>query len=112
MVKAKRRYKKEATQVSLGEREEVSRELVQAQIRGYKNDIIEQRNGFLSSNEKNLCGPRVREPSGGLFKRRKLDREFYRKRQAAGGGICSGSIQFHERNWNLVVRSLFFYTSF
>jgi len=68
---------------------------------------MNQSRNFSLSNENNLYGPRVREPSGGLNKKRKVDREFYRKRQAAGGGICNGSIQFHERNWNLLVWSLF-----
>jgi len=89
------------------EREEVSQELVQAQVSGYKSKLINKRKDFPIINEKNFYGPRVREPSGGLRRKRKVDREFYRKRQAAGGAMCSGSIQFHERNWNLVTWSLF-----
>jgi CDK-activating kinase assembly factor MAT1 len=49
----------------------------------------------------------VREPEGGLHKEEKLNRELYAKRQAAGGGIPSGSIASHERNWNEAVATLF-----
>ena len=88
------------------EREEVSRELVAAQMQGYRNEIMNQRRGRgQGANQFSL--PRVREPQGGLHIEKKLDRELYRKRQAAGGGIPSGSIQANERNWNLTVSSLF-----
>ena len=33
--------------------------------------------------------------------------EFYRKRQAAGGGIPSGSLQNQERQWNETIATLF-----
>jgi len=112
ILRAKRRYKQEATQVSLGEREEVSRELVAAQMKGYRNEIINQRRGKAAAAQAASRGPRVREPTGGLKREPKLDRELYRKRQAAGGGVPSGSIQFQERNWNFAVESLFSGLSF
>ena len=40
-------------------------------------------------------------------KEKKMDRELYRKRQAAGGGIPAGSIASHEKNWNETEASLF-----
>lgn len=107
MIMAKRKYKLEATQVSLGEREEVSEELLKAKSCGYK--IKPLNNGMINSwwNERKKTGPNVRKPSGGLHKEKILDRENYRKRQSAGGGISTGNLHFQERNWNLLLRSLF-----
>jgi len=105
---AKRKLKQESTEVMLGEREEVSQELLAAQMQGYRNEIIRQQQGrgamganFMSQK------PGVREPTGGLHRERKMDRELYLKRQAAGGGVPSNSIQAHERNWQLAATSLF-----
>lgn len=100
----KRKLKQESTEVLLGEREEVSAELRAAQMQGYRNELRRQGRGAAATN---MVSPRVREPDGGLQKEKKLDRELYRKRQAAGGGIPSGSIASHERNWNETVASLF-----
>lgn len=102
---AKRKFKQESTEVLLGEREEVSADLVAAQMQGYRNELKRQREGKTSTN---FVSPRVREPEGGLLKReKKLDRELYRKRQAAGGGIPAGSLTSQERNWNETVSTLF-----
>lgn len=73
-------------------------------MQGYRNELRRQGRGAAATN---LVSPRVREPDGGLQKEQKLDRDLYRKRQAAGGGIPSGSIATHERNWNETVSSLF-----
>jgi CDK-activating kinase assembly factor MAT1 len=89
--------------VLLGEREEVSAELRAAQMQGYANEL--KRRGTAAA--ATLASPHVREPKDGLHKETKLDRELYRKRQAAGGGIPSGSIAAHERNWNETVSTLF-----
>ena len=86
------------------EREEVSAELRAAQMQGYRNELRRQGKGSAATN---LISPHVRAPEGGLQKEKKLDRELYRKRQAAGGGIPSGSIASHERNWNETVATLF-----
>ncbi len=88
----------------LGEREEVSAELRAAQMQGYANELKRR---VFNANSTVLNTPRVREPKEGLEKEKKLDRELYRKRQAAGGGIPSGSIAAHERNWNETVSTLF-----
>ncbi|CAB9526405.1 CDK-activating kinase assembly factor MAT1 [Seminavis robusta] len=101
----KRKYKQEATEVLLGEREEVSAELVQAQMMGYRNELKRQSQGAKATQ---FVSPKVREPKGGFLpKEPKQDREFHRKRQAAGGGIRSGSIAPHEKNWNETEASLF-----
>uniref|UniRef100_A0A7S1GHB7 RING-type domain-containing protein n=1 Tax=Cyclophora tenuis TaxID=216820 RepID=A0A7S1GHB7_CYCTE len=100
----KRKYKQEAAEVLLGEREEVSAELRAAQMQGYRNELKRQGRG---TTKNNMISPRVREPDDGLQRDKKLDRELYRKRQAAGGGIPSGSIASHERNWNETVSSIF-----
>jgi len=103
---AKRRYKLEATQVTLGEREEVSRELIEAQISGYRSEILKQR-GHGGQGPNYSQGSRVREPAGGLRKDKKINKEEYLKRQAAGGGIPVRNTQTHDRNWKLAVSSLF-----
>jgi hypothetical protein len=105
---AKRKMKQESTQVLLGEREEVSAELRQAQMQGYRNELKRQARGKAATN---FVSPRVREPDGGFTREGKMDRDLYRKRQVAGGGIPSGSIVSHERNWNETVSSLFCYSS-
>jgi hypothetical protein len=86
------------------EREEVSAELIAASMQGYRNELKRQSRGTVATN---FVSPKVREPKGGLQKDKKLDRELYRKRQAAGGGIPPGSIASHEKNWNETEASLF-----
>ena len=101
----KKKLKQESTEVLLGEREEVSAELRAAQMAGYRNELKRQGRGAAAATA--FVSPRVREPDGGLLKREpKLDRELYRTRQAAGGGIPAGSIQSHERNWNETISTL------
>jgi CDK-activating kinase assembly factor MAT1/Zinc finger, C3HC4 type (RING finger) len=102
---AKRKLKQESTQVLLGEREEVSAELRSAQMQGYRNELKRQALGRKQAT--NFVSPRVREPQGGWLRESKMDRDLYRKRQAAGGGIPVGSIASYERNWNETVSSLF-----
>lgn len=102
----KRKFKQESTEVLLGEREEISAELRAAQMQGYANELKRQGRSA-ATNATALNAPRVREPKDGLHKEKKLDRELYRKRQAAGSGIPSGSIAAHERNWNETVSTLF-----
>lgn len=101
----KRKLKQESTEVLLGEREEVSAELIVAQMQGYKNEM--KRRGAAAGAV--FVSPKVREPPTGLLREGRLlvDREVYRKRQAAGGGIPVGSIASQERNWNETVNSLF-----
>jgi CDK-activating kinase assembly factor MAT1 len=103
----KRKLKQETTEVLLGEREEVSAELIIAQMQGYKNELKRNRAGAGSKTA--FVSPQVREPVAGLVRESQLvlDREVYRKRQAAGGGIPVGSIASQERNWNETVNSLF-----
>ena len=86
------------------EREEVSAELVAAAMQGYRNELKRQSKGAQATQ---FVSPKVREPKGGLQKEKKLDREVYRKRQAAGGGIPPGSIASHEKNWIETEASLF-----
>lgn len=100
----KRKLKQESTEVLLGEREEVSAELRAAQMQGYRNELKRQSRGKAATN---FVSPRVREPEGGWLREGKMDRELYRKRQEAGGGIPVGSIASFERNWNETVSSLF-----
>eukprot|EP00531_Pseudo-nitzschia_arenysensis_P002686 CAMPEP_0116145958 /NCGR_PEP_ID=MMETSP0329-20121206/16902_1 /TAXON_ID=697910 /ORGANISM="Pseudo-nitzschia arenysensis, Strain B593" /LENGTH=292 /DNA_ID=CAMNT_0003641661 /DNA_START=72 /DNA_END=947 /DNA_ORIENTATION=+ len=98
----KRKFKQESAEVLLGERDEVSAELRAAQMQGYRNELKRQREGRQSAATM-LVSPRVREPEGGMMDPReaakKLDRETYRKRQGAGGGIPAGSLTSQERNW-------------
>ena len=107
MAVTKRKLKQESTVVLLGEREEVSAELIVAQMQGYQNEL--KRRGAASNGP--LVSPRVREPATGmaplLQPQQFHDPEVYRKRQAAGGGIPVGSIASQERNWNETVNSLF-----
>lgn len=101
----KQKFKQEAAEVLLGEREEVSAELKAAQMLGYRNELRRQGRGAAANN---TAQPRVREPEGGLQREHKMDRELYRKRQSAGSGIPSGgNIATSERNWNEAVSSLF-----
>ena len=105
---AKARFKQEAAQVLLGEREEVSAELRAAQMQGYRNELKRQRKGQGGgAGNTEFKSPRVREPDGGFLKEKKLDRQFYLQRQAAGGGIPAGSLTSQERNWNETVSTLF-----
>jgi CDK-activating kinase assembly factor MAT1 len=104
MLLHKRRFKQESTEVMLGEREELSAEVQQAQIMGYKNEL--KRRGKAAA--QNYQSPQVREPPDGWKREPPLDRQRYLKRQAAGGGIPStGSIALNERNWNETIQSLF-----
>ena len=105
---AKQKYKQETTEVMLGERDQVSAEVAAAQMLGYRNELIRQQRGRggLSSMH-GSTGPRVREPEGGLGKDKVKDREMYRKRQVAGGGVTSENIAIQERDWQLTVASLF-----
>jgi hypothetical protein len=73
-------------------------------MQGYRNELKRQNRGAAATN---FVSPKVREPEGGMMKRdHKLDRELYRKRQAAGGGIPAGSIASQERNWNETTSTL------
>jgi predicted RNA-binding Zn-ribbon protein involved in translation (DUF1610 family) len=105
IAQAKARFKQESAEVALGEREEVSAELRAAQMQGYRNELKRQREGKGTATI--FVSPRVREPDGGLTKEKKLDRQFYLQRQAAGGGIPAGSLTAQERNWNETVSTLF-----
>jgi len=102
----KRKFKQETTEVMLGERDQVSAEVAAAQMQGYRNELLRQQRG--RGGQLPGAGPRVREPEGGLGRDKVKDREMYRKRQAAGGGITSENIAVHERDWKLSVASLFF----
>jgi CDK-activating kinase assembly factor MAT1 len=73
-------------------------------MQGYRNELKRQSRGTQATN---FVSPKVREPKGGLQKDKKMDRELYRKRQAAGGGIPPGSIASHEKNWNETEATLF-----
>lgn len=55
--------------------------------------------------------PKVREPKGGFHKEKRLDKEMLRKRQAAGGGIPSGSSASQDKNWREAQESLFSFIS-
>jgi CDK-activating kinase assembly factor MAT1 len=101
---AKKRFKTETAEVLLGERGEVSAEVKQAQMQGYRNELRRQQRGKAVTA---FVSPRVREPKDGLPDRETMDRQLYLKRQAAGGGIPVGSIASQERAWNETVSSLF-----
>lgn len=104
---AKRRFKQESLQVSLGEREEVSKELIAAQKGGYRNEILKaHRSRKQAQNEKYNQGPKVRVPAGGYVSAH-IDKALYLKRQAAGGGVPSGSYASQEKNWNFAAETLF-----
>lgn len=105
MTRNKRKMKVESTQVLLGEREEVSAELKQAQMMGYRNELTRQRRGQRAATP--FVSPKVREPSDGWHKEAPMDRQVYLKQQAAGGGIPTGSIVSQERLWNETISSLF-----
>jgi CDK-activating kinase assembly factor MAT1 len=102
---AKARFKQESAEVLLGEREEVSAELRAAQMQGYRNELKRQREGKTAATI--FVSPRVREPDGGMGREKKLDRDTYLRRQAAGGGIPAGSLTSQERNWNETLSTLF-----
>ena len=104
---AKQKFKQEKTEVMLGERDQVSAEVAAAQMLGYRNELIRQQRGRGGPMMPGSAGPRVREPEGGLGKDKVKDREMYRKRQAAGGGVTSENIAVQERDWQLTVASLF-----
>lgn len=104
VASTKRKFKQETTEVMLGERDQVSAEVAAAQMQGYRNELLRQQRGRGGQAQGGL--PRVREPEGGLGKDKVKDREMYRKRQVAGGGITSENIAVHERDWNLTLASL------
>lgn len=106
---AKRKLKQESTEVMLGEREEVSADLLAAQMQGYKNEMMRHSQGKLPGNHNLMMqDPRVRErPASSSMEIEHLDRETYDLRLQAGGGIPAGSIAAHERNWQHTVSSLF-----
>jgi hypothetical protein len=99
----KRKLKQEKTEVLLGERGEVSAELIAAQMQGYRNEV--KRRGAAAGAV--FVSPRVREPPTGFKNVTNLGREVYLKRQAAGGGIPVGSIASQERNWAETINFLF-----
>ncbi len=105
MSVARQKFKQETTEVMLGERDQVSAEVAAAQMLGYRNELIRQQRG--RGGQMPGAGPCVREPEGGLGKDKVKDREMYRKRQAAGGGVTSENIAVQERDWQLTVASLF-----
>ena len=71
---------------------------------GYRNEMLKAQRGRAQGP---LSLPRVREPPGGFHAEKKLDKELYIKRQAAGGGIPSNSLSVQERNWLFAVNTLF-----
>ena len=79
--------------------------MVAAQMTGYRNEILKAQRGRAQG--VNLSLPRVREPPGGFHTEKKLDKEMYLKRQAAGGGVPSNSLSVQERNWLFAVNTLF-----
>lgn len=101
---AKKRFKTETAEVLLGEREEVSAEVKQAQMQGYRSEIRRQRQGKKAT--ANFVSPRVREPVDGL-KKDQMDQQTYLKRQQAGGGLQANNIASNERAWNETCSSLF-----
>ena len=103
---AKRKFKQESQQVLLGERDEVSADLLAAAMQGYRNELKRQSRGAAATT---FVSPKVREPPEGLRKEeRGMDRkEFYRKRTAAGAGIPQGSAQSNDKNWKETESSLF-----
>jgi hypothetical protein len=103
MALTKRKLKQEKTEVLLGERGEVSAELIAAQTQGFFNEVKFRRPQAGAV----FISPRVREPPTGFKKETNLGREVYLKRQAAGGGIPVGSIASQERNWAETINSLF-----
>mmetsp|Transcript_33989 Transcript_33989/g.78459 ORF Transcript_33989/g.78459 Transcript_33989/m.78459 type:complete len:334 (-) Transcript_33989:381-1382(-) len=108
MVKeTKKRVKMEKTEVMLGEREELSAELKAAQMQGYRNSVRAARRGRNAAVSE---GPKVREPPSGLVREKKpLERDVYKRRQAAGGGISKGQgeVAYNEKCWEETVSSLF-----
>lgn len=101
---AKKRFKTETAEVMLGEREEVSAEVKQAQMQGYRNELRRQRAGKKAV--ANFVSPRVREPKDGLMVD-KLDKTTYLKRQQAGGGLAVDNIASNERAMKFAENSLF-----
>ena len=87
------------------ERDQVSAEVAAAQMQGYRNELLRQQRG--RTGQITGEGPRVREPEGGFSKDKVKDREMYRKRQVAGGGITSDNLAVQERDWQITVASLF-----
>ncbi len=108
----KLRYQKEATEVQLGERDVISKEVMEAHENGYRNLVKDTSSMMLHKKGFGLLGaighgPRVRIPPTGYHEEPKMDREFYLKRQAAGGGVPSHSQEAQERNWEMTVATLF-----
>lgn len=99
----KARYQKEATELKLGERDVISQEVMQAHLSGYKINLVAKHAAKTNIGH----GPNVRQLPKGHHHEPKMDRELYLKRQGAGAGIPSNSIQTQERNWDMTVSSLF-----
>jgi CDK-activating kinase assembly factor MAT1 len=109
VAQLKRKIKKENQEVLLGQREEISAELLQAQMQGYATAVKLSRQGKAQAMQQ---PPRVREPEGGLLKHepRVVDRTFQDRRRAAGGGIRSDNNDREtnqQRQWNETVATLF-----
>lgn len=85
------------------DREEISAELFAAAMNAYRSEVKRPRGATAT----NFVSPKVREPKGGLHKEKRLDKEMLRKRQAAGGGVPSGSSLSQEKNWKEAQESLF-----
>lgn len=101
---AKKRFKTETAEVLLGEREEVSAEVKQAQMVGYRTELRRQRQGKKAV--ANFVSPRVREPKDGLAMD-KLDQQTKLRRTQAGGGLPPNNIASNERAWNETCSTLF-----
>ena len=105
----KRKFKQETAEVLLGERDEVSAELKQAQMQGYRNELKRQREGRQANAATVFVSPRVRELKEESNNQRNqgktIDKKFYRKRQAAGGGtytmetICGFLLLLHNNEY-------------
>ena len=109
VANVKRRKRLEQQKVFLGEREEVSAEMREAQMQGYRNEVRRQQKGRKAASVPTE-GPMVREPKDGLMKETNITRELYEKRQSAGAGVQSGSIAVHQREFDEAVASLFYLT--
>mmetsp|Transcript_10216 Transcript_10216/g.24554 ORF Transcript_10216/g.24554 Transcript_10216/m.24554 type:complete len:311 (-) Transcript_10216:141-1073(-) len=110
VAQLKRLMKKENQEVLLGQREEISAELLQAQMQGYATAVKLSRQGKTQAIQQ---PPRVREPEpGGLLRHepKVTDRTFHDRRRAAGGGIRSDNNDREtnqQRQWNETVSTLF-----
>lgn len=104
----KKKFKQESAEVLLGERDEVSAELKLAQMTGYRNELKRQREGRQANSATVFVSPRVRELKGTENRKENMyTKEFYLKRQAAGGGIPNDSDTSFKRNWNETISTMF-----